>query len=302
MKIGRKDVKSMVKDMISRDEEFKKLKEEYKMTAVPQEGMAKIEEAVWRAKMDKKREKKRKIFRNAGICAAAALLLVGLPNVNADIAYAMGNIPVLGKLFQVVTIRSYNYDDGNNDANVEVPNISISSGVENQADSMAISEVNKSIDEYITELTEEFNRDMTEDGHTGLDVSYEVVTDTDDWFTLKITALETKASGYEFYRYYHIDKKNDKAVQLKDLFAEDSDYVQKISAEIKKQMKEQMEAGTSMYFIEEEGDVDGFSVIDENQNFYRNAEGSLVIVFDEYEVGPGYIGCPEFVIPDGILQ
>lgn len=247
--------------------------------------------------MDKKREKNRRIMINAGACAAAALLLVGLPNINADIAYAMGNLPVVGKLFQVVTIREYNYDDGNNTVNVKVPNVS--SDGEN-AD--VINEVNKSAEAYIAELVEEFNQDMTEEGHTGLDISYEIVTDTEEWFTLKIVALETQASGYQFCRFYHIDKKNDKIVELKDLFTEDSGYVEKISNEIKKQMREQMESGTSVYFLVEEGYTDGFSFIDENQSFYWNQDGNLVIVFNEYEVGPGSIGSPEFVIPDEVIK
>lgn len=287
----------MVKNMMSRDEEFKKMKEKYHAITAPKEGMAKIEEAVWRAKMDKKREKNRRIMINVGACAAAALLLVGLPNINADITYAMGNLPVVGKLFQVVTIREYNYDDGNNTANVKVPNVS--SEGENAA---VIDEMNKSAEAYIAELMEEFNQDMTEEGHTGLDISYEIVTDTEDWFTLKVIALETQASGYQFYRFYHIDKKNDRIVQLKDLFTEDSDYIDKISNEIKKQMKEQMESGTGMYFLEEEGYTDGFSAIDESQSFYWNTDGNLVIVFNEYEVGPGYIGSPEFVIPDEVIE
>lgn len=287
----------MVKNMMSRDEEFKNLKGKYHAVAAPKEGMAKIEEAVWRAKMDKKREKNRRIMINAGACAAAALLLVGLPNINADIAYAMGNLPVVGKLFQVVTIREYNYDDGNNTVNVKVPNVS--SDGEN-AD--VINEVNKSAEAYIAELVEEFNQDMTEEGHTGLDISYEIVTDTEEWFTLKIVALETQASGYQFCRFYHIDKKNDKIVELKDLFTEDSGYVEKISNEIKKQMREQMESGTSVYFLVEEGYTDGFSFIDENQSFYWNQDGNLVIVFNEYEVGPGSIGSPEFVIPDEVIK
>ena len=35
--------------------------------------------------------------------------------------------------------------------------------------------------------------------------------------------------------------------------------------------------------------------------FYLNAEGALVIVFDEYEVAPGSMGMPEFVIPAAAL-
>ncbi|MDD6571171.1 MAG: RsiV family protein [Thermoflexaceae bacterium] len=290
--------------MENRNEEFRKMKAEYKMAAVPKEGKNKMEEAIWRAKMDKKRENRKKIIRNAGLCAAAALVLVGLPNMNSDIAYAMGNLPLVGGLFRAVTIREYNYDDGNNNAAVVVPNVIIedeNTGV-SMGNSDAVNTVNKSVEEYIAELTEEFKREMQEEGHMGLDVSYETVMDRDDWFTLKITVVKTQASGYEFSRFYHIDKKNDKVVCLKDLFPENPDYIRIISEEIKKQMKEQMEDGTCMYFLEGDELVDGFSEISENQNFYFNADGNLVIVFNEYEVGPGSIGAPEFVMPEEIFH
>ena len=39
-----------------------------------------------------------------------------------------------------------------------------------------------------------------------------------------------------------------------------------------------------------------------DQNFYINDENQLVIVFDEYEVAPGSMGTPEFVIPTEFLN
>ena len=289
----------------SRDEEFVKLKEEYKKVSMPKEGMNKVEEAIWRAKMDKKRQRRRKTIRNVGLCtAAAAVVIVGLPNFHADIAYAMGNLPLVGGFFQVVTIRNYQYDDGNHTANVDIPDVSVKGGEteSNGVNSQAVQQVNKSAEEYVSQLIEQFQADITEEGYRGLDVSYETITDTDTWFTLKISAVETKGSGYEFYRFYHIDKAQDKVMELKDLFADNPDYVFVISNEIKKQMKEQMDAGTSVYFIEDSEVPDGFFQIKEDENFYINANGNLVIVFNEYEVGPGCIGCPEFVMPDEIFK
>ena len=35
-------------------------------------------------------------------------------------------------------------------------------------------------------------------------------------------------------------------------------------------------------------------------DFYFNESGELVIAFDEYEVAPGYMGAPEFVIPQKV--
>ena len=63
-------------------------------------------------------------------------------------------------------------------------------------------------------------------------------------------------------------------------------------------MEEQVAAGEGDYFIpggiwsEEEC----FQTIDADQNFYLDADDHLVIVFDEYEVAPGSMGMPSFVI------
>ena len=59
-------------------------------------------------------------FRIPAAVAAAVALLILLPNTGADIAYAMGNLPVVGKLFQVVTFRDYQYESERFDANVEI--------------------------------------------------------------------------------------------------------------------------------------------------------------------------------------
>ena len=53
-----------------------------------------------------------------------------------------------------------------------------------------------------------------------------------------------------------------------------------------------------VYWTEEESKINvAFRQIAEDQNFYFNADGDLVIVFGKYEVAPGYMGCPEFTIP-----
>jgi len=41
--------------------------------------------------------------------------------------------------------------------------------------------------------------------------------------------------------------------------------------------------------------------ISPNQNFYITEEGKLVISFDKYEVGPGYMGIQEFEIPTEVI-
>ena len=119
-----------------------------------------------------------------------------------------------------------------------------------------------------------------------------MVTDSDTWFTLRVDATETQASGYQFSRFYHIDKTTGQVVTLADLFREDADYVTALSGEVLRQMEERMAADESVRYFPEE-----FTAIDPQQNFYFNGEGELVLVFDEYTIAPGSMGMPEFTIP-----
>lgn len=52
----------------------------------------------------------------------------------------------------------------------------------------------------------------------------------------------------------------------------------------------------------DDNSIDPFEKIKPNQNFYINKDHKLVIVFDKYDVAPGYMGIVEFVIPTDVLK
>ena len=73
---------------------------EYRNIPVPDDMQKRLGKAVKRAERSGR-------FYIPAVAAAAMLTLAVLPNTDADIAYAMGNIPVVGGLFKVVTFRDY---------------------------------------------------------------------------------------------------------------------------------------------------------------------------------------------------
>lgn len=284
------------------------LKKEYMGVKAPQKGKEKVINAMEKAIKDKNR-KKTILFRKR-LTAAAAVVAVAiiLPNTNASVAMAMENIPVIGGLFKVVTFRNYEYDDGHRSAKVDVPQLAMEESQDMAApQAMAgIDELNKNVEDYTNMLIEKFEAEAETigEGYQGLDITYDVVMDTADWFTLKIDVLETQASGYEQHKYYHIDKKTGNIATLKDLFIDNADYVSPISEEIKRQMRENMAKDENLiYFLDSEiTPEEDFVQIQPEQNFYFNENGDIVIAFDEYEVAPGYMGSLEFVIPSDILE
>ena len=163
----------------------------------------------------------------------------------------------------------------------------------------AADEINDQVQAYTDQLIAQFQTDCEAAGESyqGLDVTSSVVTDSDTWFTLRIDATRTEASGYNFTRFYHINKATGEAVTLSDLFRPDADYVSVLSAEVLRQMEEQMAADASLSYL-----TDEFTAIDPEQSFYWNADGDLVLVFDEYAVAAGYMGMVEFTIPQDVYS
>lgn len=177
------------------------------------------------------------------------------------------------------------------------PPLDISDGVE---------DLNQQMEEYISQMREKFLWYVARkyEGYVGLDTTYQVLRNDDMLLSVRFeTTINVGGSG-QYSRSFTLDKQTGKVLELGALFQPNSDYVGVISAEILRQMKQQVEAGEADYFIpggiwsEEEC----FKEIDADQNFYINDQNQLVIVFDEYEVAPGSMGMPEFVLPTDILK
>ena len=67
-----------------------------------------------------------------------------------------------------------------------------------------------------------------------------------------------------------------------------------------KKYNKESEVG-EVYWIGDSQVGHGYEGISDEQNFYLNKNNNLVIVFDEYDVAPGYMGTPEFVIPQKLI-
>lgn len=301
---------------------------------IPEAGRERLQAGIDRARMEKKRAERAR-RRSAWTAAAAMIVLIALPNTNVQIAHAMENIPVLGGFFRLVTVRQYNYSDENHDAEIELAQITYgedgegtpvgevavgaaaldnadvgnAEGAGQEAGVAKLSEegvqaVNQDMEATVEELIRQFEGTLSEEGYHGVHVSQDVVTDNTQYYTVKLSVLETETSGYEHNQFYTIDKQTGNVVTLADLFAEGSDYLSVISENIKTQMREQMAADEGViYFLDDEDMPEfNFQSITEQTNFYFNENGELVIAFDEYEVAPGYMGAPEFVIPQEIVE
>ena len=296
-----------------KDERLEKMKQEYEEIRIPAELRRRVEAGIQKGKEDgeeiirmNKKSKLIKFVRNtAGAVVAAMLAITIMANSGASIANAMMKIPVLGTIAEIVTFREYKDSTNDMTADVKIPEVSVKNedGSVNQETTDA---VNKSIQEYTDEIIAQYKADVEASGGEGkqlVDLEYEVITDSDHLFSIRFDKLQIMASGAESVKIYHIDKQTGQMINLKGLFKEDVNFIDPISDNIKKQMKEQMAADESkMYFIDSDMPESDFQSITEDTTFYVNDSGKLVIVFDEYEVAPGSMGVVEFEIPTDVIQ
>ena len=296
-----------------KDERLEKMKQEYEEIRIPAELRRRVEAGIQKGKEDgeeiigmNKKSKLIKFVRNtAGAVVAAMLAITIMANSGASIANAMMKIPVLGTIAEIVTFREYKDSTNDMTADVKIPEVSVKNedGSVNQETTDA---VNKSIQEYTDEIIAQYKADVEASGGEGkqlVDLEYEVITDSDRLFSIRFDKLQIMASGAESVKIYHIDKQTGQMINLKGLFKEDVNFIDPISDNIKKQMKEQMAADEGkMYFIDSDMPESDFQSITEDTTFYVNDSGKLVIVFDEYEVAPGSMGVVEFEIPTDVIQ
>lgn len=310
-------------------EKMQELKQAYSEPEMSGEQLARMKERMEEAKMEKRNKKKENqnkknhVVRNAAAAAAAvAVVFVALPNTSESVAYAMSNIPVVGKLVEAVTFRDYKYESERNNADIEVPELAVNEtalpgteqvaeGTEQAADSevqenlkKTTDEINAEIQKITDEIVAEFEENLKfEGGYQNVMVKHEVLSTTENYFTLKLICYQGSGSGAEWDYFYTIDLETGERLALKDLFADGADYITPISENIKEQMQEQMDADENVYYwLNDEIEEWNFQKITDETSFYLNEDGNIVISFNEGDVAPMYMGCVEFVIPSDVTE
>lgn len=266
------------------------LKKEYKDVPIPKELDVMV------TTMLQKKKKRKHIYIWPTSAAAAALSLTALVNFSPDTSHAMSKIPFVKGIVEVITFNDFEEEKSHSSISVKTPAIT---GMENKT---LEDNLNKAYVEESQKLYEEFaNSSSSEKGHFAIDSDYEKVTETPTLLSIQRTIERTEASGYIQNQYITIDKENQLLITLKSLFKNDQ-YINIVSKNIKEQMKQQMKADQNkIYWIEEE-EIEPFTLIDPNQQFYISDDNKLVISFDEYEVAPGYMGAVEFKIPTEVIS
>ena len=260
-------------------------KQEYEEIPVPKEAKERMIQGIHKAKAEQKRRDFMNTWKKTGLTAAAVVITFGAAvNISPTVANAMEGIPVIGSIARVVTFRHYTNDTGNTQADIKVPQMGKNTAV------------NDDLKAYAEALIADYEKELKEtsgDAHFSVQSDYQVVFDNDAYVSLEIDSEIISAGGTQKVKVFTVDKTTGEAVSLLDYVGGQS-KLDAVTENIKKQMAEQVAEGKSYFAEKEDG---GFKALLGTESFYPNADGSIVIVFNEYDIAPGSMGVVRFTIP-----
>lgn len=293
---------------------LKDAKDIYDHIVVPEELDDRLRKALESAPAPKKKNNVVKFTRWASTAAAAMLLCftVGL-NTSQSFAMEMAQIPLIGTVAKVLTIRSYEITNDTTTTTVEVPEVQVEVAAEDVKN--AITDINVKIQTLVDEYTaekyaeiDEYKEQFFANGGTeeewnqryiDVNVDYAVKHQSERILSLLIDGWISWFNFEEFRKFYNIDLVTGKELTLLDIFGENAyEYTEKCILE---QMHQRIDADPEnvvFWGINEAEDMGNkFIGVDETTPFYINEKGNVVISYNEYDVAPGYMGIVEFEIP-----
>ena len=285
---------------------WKKAKKAYNSIEIPQELDYVVNRAIHKNKLQKRNNLTIWIKGATATLATTFALFVVLLNTNESFAKAMEEVPVIGSLAQVFTVREYKEENDTDLIEAKIPAIKNTGNedLEDRINYEISSKINEVLDEARMRAEEYKNAVLATGGTmedyipTKINVDYKITYQDDNIISFVITKSESSASAYQEEYFYNIDIENGKELNLRDVLGEN--YKKIVDKEVNKQIKERTkEDEKNLYFTAEEG---GFSGIeDEYQDFYIDENKKVRVVFQKYEIAPGYMGIQSFEIPNEIL-
>lgn len=277
---------------------WKQAKERYEQTPIPEELTFAVASAV---RAGSRRRNRRRAFHRGltGMLAGCACFML-LVNASPTFAQAVSAVPVLGNLARVFTVTEYTVEDREHLIDVRLPALELEGATD--LEQRINTEIQTRIDQVLQEAEDRARETKAAFVATGGDpaefmpivisVDYEIKCQNSQYLSFILTKTETLASAYSEYYAYNIDLQAGREVTLRDVLG--PDYVELANQAVREGIAQRSQDPDNSYFPPEEG---GFTSIAQDQTFYLNQAGNPMVVFEKYEIAPGYMGTQEFEVP-----
>lgn len=275
-------------------DQIQQSREAYERIPIPDNLDERVREGVRQGRAARAARRRRRAQRWFGAAACFAVLFMGL-NLSPTVAHAAAGVPVLGGLFQVLTVVRYDRSEDGVNYTVDVP------VVEAEGDTAAA--VNAAIQAEMERRLEQARRDWadyqeaffatggTEEEWAGREmdviIDYAVKYQSETQVSFVVTMAECWVAAQEEWYCYNLDLAGDKTITLRDLLGEN--WADICNEAIRRQIGESRDS--ALFFAPAEG---GFTTVDESTAFYIRADGVPVVVFPRGSIAARAAGALEF--------
>lgn len=281
------------------EEQWKKARERYEGVEIPQELDGIVSSAI---RTGARRGRSRRTIRRSlattlAACACFALLV----NTSPEFAGAVDQVPILGQLARIVTVTQYSWEDEEHLIDVRLPALENTGNTD--LEQRINTEIRACIDEVIAQAEERARQAKEAYVATGgdpedfmpliINVDYQVKCQNEQYLSFIVEKTETLASAYTEFYTYNIDLTTGKELTLRDVLG--NDYIELANQAVREGIAQRSQDPDNQYFDTDEDGL-GFQSIAPDQRFYLNERGNPVILFEKYEIAPGYMGAQEFEV------
>lgn len=231
-----------------------------------------------------------KKIRNVFLAGAIFFSLLGQSAL--IFAVELQEMPIMEDQVQFVTFSHDEYHLYGAQINVVIKHIEHVQNTEVEKQINAL--IDQSIEDLLTKQEDELKAIYEENHqiHTEINLGLSDYLIDENLVSFSIDFSRIMASSYEEKKYYTLDLRTGEDYALEHWLGKD--YAKIVKDEVVKQISQQnKENGEALYFMDKVSNL----VIKTDQPYYINKDKQIVIVFPQYQIAPGYLGLPEFIIP-----
>lgn len=148
----------------------------------------------------------------------------------------------------------------------------------------------KTIDTYLDEI-KGFDKNPGTAHKLIVEIDFENYYSDDDIFSFSINSSQILADSHLQKKFFTINPTTGEIYNVEHFLG--SDYQNIILTTVKKQIAENTKNNPNLIYFDEEVNNLKISI---NQPFYINKDNQVVVVFDQFQIAPGYMSLPSFIV------
>lgn len=150
--------------------------------------------------------------------------------------------------------------------------------------------ISQAIDDFTNEF-KEFDKEPNTEHKLIADITFQNYYSDDKIISFSINATQIMADSYLQKKFYTVDLKTGEVYNIEHFLG--SDYQNIVKKSVQQQIAENKEKYPNLMYFDEA--VNNLKITNE-QPFYINKDNQVVVVFNQFEIAPGYMSLPEFII------